>query len=156
MFFYKICFGTRVTTLCRYGTNSMPQCCGSGIRCVFECWIRDPGLKKNPEPGSRMEKNPDPGDEKSRFIFPRVWIQVFWLTSLKHFYAIRIGDLFDPGSGIRYKHLGSTTLMCPKWVPPVPVGYVMLKFGVTSIPYIFYYFYQAFGFRYKPFKNVPF
>jgi hypothetical protein len=29
------------------------QCCGSGIRCLFDPWIRDPGWVKS--------KDPDPG-----------------------------------------------------------------------------------------------
>jgi hypothetical protein len=28
------------------------QCCGSGIRCLFVTWIRDPGWVKNQDPGS--------------------------------------------------------------------------------------------------------
>jgi len=29
------------------------QCCGSGIRCLFNPWIRDPGWIKNQDPDPR-------------------------------------------------------------------------------------------------------
>jgi hypothetical protein len=37
--------------------------------------------------------------------------QFFGLKALKFFMRIRIRDLTDPGSGIRDKHPGSTTLL---------------------------------------------
>jgi hypothetical protein len=30
------------------------EACGSGIRCLFDPWIRDPGWVKNQDPGSGM------------------------------------------------------------------------------------------------------
>ncbi len=41
-----------------YGTCA--QCCGSGIRCLFDPWIRDPGWveSQHPDPGSGTN-NPD-------------------------------------------------------------------------------------------------
>jgi hypothetical protein len=29
----------------------LTKCCGSGIRCRFDPWIRDPGWVKNQDPG---------------------------------------------------------------------------------------------------------
>ncbi len=39
------------------GGQDSDQCCGSGIRCFFDPWIRDPGCEKSqvPDPGC----NPD-------------------------------------------------------------------------------------------------
>jgi hypothetical protein len=67
---------------------------GSGIRCLFDPWIRDPGWVKNQDPvrdgkksgsGSGMN-NPDHISESLETIFG--------LKILKFFYS-------DPGSGIR-------------------------------------------------------
>jgi hypothetical protein len=91
------------------------QCCGSGIRCLFDPWFRDPGWDKQPgsyykknfvkilklfdaEPGSGMEKvrNRDPGWNKFGSGMKKIWIRdMGW----KKF-----------GFGIRDKHPGSATL----------------------------------------------
>jgi hypothetical protein len=44
----------------RFFWLSIGQCCGSGIRCLFDPWIRDPGWVKSqdPDPGSGMN-NPN-------------------------------------------------------------------------------------------------
>jgi hypothetical protein len=80
------------------------QCCGSGsgIRCLFDPWIRDPGKVKNqdPDPGSgSMMNNPSHFSESGETIF--------WVKILKFFDA-------DPGwkkfgSGINFP--GSATLL---------------------------------------------
>jgi hypothetical protein len=67
------------------------KCCESGIQCIFDPWIQDPGWVKN--------QDPDPGCI-SRIIFLRAEKQFFGL--LKFFDAdpgSRIRNLFDPGSG---------------------------------------------------------
>jgi hypothetical protein len=43
------CFNQVLLYAKRYGT--LQQCCGSGIRCLFDPKIRDPGWGKNPNPG---------------------------------------------------------------------------------------------------------
>jgi hypothetical protein len=48
------------------------QCCGSGIRCLFDPWIRDPGWVKNQDSGSEMN-NPDHIYESLETIF---WIKI--------------------------------------------------------------------------------
>jgi hypothetical protein len=82
---------------------SCAQCCGSGIRCLLDPWIRDPGWVKS--------QDPDPG-WTNRIIFPRAWKPVFWVKILTFFDAylgsgmkkfgsgIRDGKKSDPGSGI--------------------------------------------------------
>jgi hypothetical protein len=78
---------------------------GSGIRCLFDPWIRDPGWAKHqdPDPGSETGmNNPDHISESLETIF--------WVKILKFFYAdpesgmekIQIRDQknSDPGSGI--------------------------------------------------------
>jgi hypothetical protein len=74
---------------------------GSGIRCLFDPWIRDPGCVKSqdldPGYGSGME-NPDHISESLETIF--------WVKILKFFDAdpesrIWDGKNLDPGSGIR-------------------------------------------------------
>ncbi len=83
------------------------QCCGSGTRCLFTPWIWDPGWVK-----IRI-RDPDPG-WTTQIIFPRAYKQFFGLKYL-NFLMRRSGsgirNLFDPGSGIRDKHPGSTTLL---------------------------------------------
>jgi hypothetical protein len=79
------------------------QCCGSGsgIRCLFDPWIRDPGWVNNqdPDPGSGSRLNiPDHFSESLETIF--------WVKILKFFDADADADpgsenLFDPGSRIR-------------------------------------------------------
>ncbi len=85
------------------------QCCGSGIRCLFDPWIRE-GRKSASGSGIRDEQ---PG---SYFLELRNHFFAFlgfkYLNSLMR---IRDGDSSDPGSGmekipIRDKHPGSATL----------------------------------------------
>jgi hypothetical protein len=72
------------------------QSCGSGIRCLFDPWIRDPAWAKNQDPGSGMNI-PD---------------HIFGFRALKKIFWVKKSD---PGSGmekiqIRDKHPGSATL----------------------------------------------
>ncbi len=67
------------------------QCCGSGIRCLFYPWIREPGWVKN--------QYPDPG-WTSRIIFPRAWKQFFGLKYVNSLMRMRIRESFDPGYGL--------------------------------------------------------
>jgi hypothetical protein len=58
------------------------QCCGSGIRCLFDPRIRNPTWVKNldPDPGSGSGmNNPDHISESLETIF--------WVKMLKFFYA---------------------------------------------------------------------
>jgi hypothetical protein len=73
------------------------QCCGSesGIRCLFDPWIRDPGRGKTGS-GSGMN-NPDYISESLQTNF--------WVKMLKSFDAdprsgIRDGKNSDPGTGM--------------------------------------------------------
>jgi hypothetical protein len=105
------------------------QCCvsGSGIRWIFDHWIRDPGRVK--------KQDPDPG-WRNRIIFPRAEKQFFWVKILKLFDAdhpirgpekIRI----QPGMEniwirIRDKHPGSAILMAdPCWNPDRDPGFLV-------------------------------
>jgi hypothetical protein len=65
------------------------QCCGSGIRCLFDPWIRDTGWVKNhdPDPGSGMN-NKDHICEHRKF---------FWFKILKFFDADPGWKNSDPG-----------------------------------------------------------
>jgi hypothetical protein len=98
------------------------QCCGSGsgIRCFFYPWIRDP------DPGSGMKKSKsrtrDP-ERTSKILFLRIMDQFFGLKILKFFDAdpdpgSGILSTLDPGSRmkrigsrIQDKHPGSATLV---------------------------------------------
>jgi hypothetical protein len=73
--------------------NSKKQCCGSGIRCIFDPWIWDPGWveSQHPDPGSGMN-NPDHIFQSLEIIF----LVFFRVTILKFFDA-------DPG----WKKVGS-------------------------------------------------
>ncbi len=73
------------------------QCCrsGSGIRCLFDPWIRDPG----------WVKNQDPGSGSGMIILDHIsesLERIFWVKN-SMWMLIRIQDLvfFNPGSGIR-------------------------------------------------------
>ncbi len=68
---------------------------GSGIRCLFYPWIRDPGWVKNqdPNPGSGSGiNNPDHISESLK--------NIFWVKILKSLMRIRDGKNSDPGSGM--------------------------------------------------------
>jgi hypothetical protein len=70
------------------------QCCGSGIRCLFDPWIWDPGWVKSqdPDPGSRI-RDEQPG---SYFLAdPGSGIRGW----KKFGFGIRDGKKSDPGSG---------------------------------------------------------
>ncbi len=64
------------------------QCCGSGsgIRCLFDPWIRD----------GRKVKIPDPG-WTTLIIFPRAWNSFLGLKYLNFLMRIRYGKNSDPG-----------------------------------------------------------
>jgi hypothetical protein len=76
------------------------HCCGSksGIRCLFDPWIRDPEWvkSKDPDPGSGSSgsgmNNPDHVSESLETIF--------WLKYLNSFMRIRDGKNSDPGTGM--------------------------------------------------------
>jgi hypothetical protein len=76
------------------------QCCrsGSGIRCLFDPWIRVPGWVKN--------QDPDPGWT----IFPRAWKHIFGLKYFNSLMRIRDPGWKKFGSGIWDKLPGSATL----------------------------------------------
>jgi hypothetical protein len=88
-------------TLLNFCNNSRVADLGSGIRCLFDPWIRDPGSEMN---------NPDHISESLETLF----------LGLKYFNSLmRIWDPgrknSDPGSGmekirVRDKHPGSATL----------------------------------------------
>ncbi len=63
---------------------------GSGIRCLFDPWIRDPGWLKSQDPDR------DPG-WTTRFIFPRALNPFFWLKYFNSSMRIRDGKNSDPG-----------------------------------------------------------
>jgi hypothetical protein len=69
----------------------------SGIRCLFDPWIRDPGWveSQHPDPGSGMN-NPDPIFLSLKNIF-FVFLGLKYLNSLMRI-GIRDGDSSDPGS----------------------------------------------------------
>jgi hypothetical protein len=72
------------------------QCCGSGIRCLFDLLIQDLGWVK--------KQDSDPG-WTTRIIFPRPEKPIFWVKNLKNLnYLMRIRDpgwkKFGSGSGI--------------------------------------------------------
>ncbi len=107
------------------------QCCesGSGIRCLFDPWIWDPGWVENqdPDPGSRSEMNNlDHISESLETIF---WVKMLnFLDAIpdgKIGFGIRVGKKSNPGSGMEKsdpesgmenffiwdKHPGSATLL---------------------------------------------
>ncbi len=110
-----ICKNVGLILVKRYPTYTHPlsrntifQCCGygSGIRCLFDRWIRDQGWAKN--------QDPDPG-WTTLTIFPRALNQFFGLKYLNSLKRIRDGKNSDSGSGmekirIRDKHPVSATL----------------------------------------------
>ncbi len=61
------------------------QCCGSGIRCLFDPWIRDPRWVKNQDPDS----GPD-----------RIFESLETICRVKILEQIRNPGWADPGSGI--------------------------------------------------------
>jgi hypothetical protein len=65
------------------------QCCGSGIRCLFNPWIRDGGKNQDPDPGGM--NNPDHISESLEIIF---WGLKYLKIFLKR---IRDGKNSDPG-----------------------------------------------------------
>jgi hypothetical protein len=71
-----------------YITLRYIQCCGSGIQCLFDPWIRDPGWVKNQDPdsGSGMN-NPDHISETLE--------TVFWVKILKFFNADPLQKKFE-------------------------------------------------------------
>jgi hypothetical protein len=83
------------------------QCCGSGIRCLFDRFIRDPECVKI----RIRDENPD--------HFSESLVTIFWVKIPKFFDADPGFGIFltlDPGwekfvSGIRHKHPGSATLI---------------------------------------------
>jgi hypothetical protein len=77
------------------------QCCrsGSGSRCLFDPWIRDPGWVKKSGSESGMN-NPD---HISESLETPCWVKIF-----KFFDADPGWKIF--GSGIQDKHPGSATL----------------------------------------------
>jgi hypothetical protein len=96
------------------GVGLLPfrQCCGSGsgIGCLFDPWIRDPGWEKV----SIRIQDQQPGSDflelRNHFL---LFLGLKYLNSLMR---IRDGDSSDPGwkkvgSGIRDKHPGSATLL---------------------------------------------
>ncbi len=92
-------------------TYSSSQCCGSGIRCLFDPWIRD----QDPYPGSGSRMNIPDHTSENLGIF---WVkntQILWCGS-----GSGIRNLFYPGSGIekictRDKHPGSARLLPPAY-----------------------------------------
>ncbi len=84
---------------------------GSGIRCLFDPWIRDPRWVKNqnPESGSRSRINiPDHISESSETIF---WVKnalILWCGSWSG-----IRNLLDPGSGVE-KFWSGTNILDPQ------------------------------------------
>jgi hypothetical protein len=98
------------------------QCCGSesGIRCLFDPWIRDPGWveSQHPDPGSGMNIE-QPGSyflELRNHFFS--FLRLKYLNSL-----IRIRDRGwkKVGSGIRDTHPGSATLTSTYNPAEIPV-----------------------------------
>ncbi len=95
---------------------AFPQCCGSGIRCLFDPWNRDPRWVK-----IRVRIR----DEQPGSYF-RDLETIFWVKILKFFDAdpgSGMGKIWirDPGWKIRieimdkqFKHPGSATLLFPK------------------------------------------
>jgi hypothetical protein len=76
---------------------------GSGIRCLFDPWIRDPGRveSQHPHPGFGIR------DEQPESYFLELTVETIFLffLGLKFFNAdtgsgIRDGDSSDPGSGM--------------------------------------------------------
>jgi hypothetical protein len=63
--------GTVVSSLGSSSKNSFFQCSGSGIRCLFDPWIRDPGWAKKSGSGSGMN-NLDHFSEELRKNFLRL------------------------------------------------------------------------------------
>ncbi len=106
------------------------QCCrsGSGIRCLFDPWIRDPGSRM----GRKSASGSGIRDEQPGSYFPELRNHFFVFLGLKYLNSlmrirdlgsrirdgdssypgsrIRDGKKLDPGSGIRDKHPGSATL----------------------------------------------
>ncbi len=70
------------------------QCCGSGIRCPFDPWIRDPGWVKKLGSGSRMN-NSDHISESLETIFC-VKIILWWGSGMEKIW-IWDGKNLDPG-----------------------------------------------------------
>jgi hypothetical protein len=100
---------------------------GSGIGCLFDPWIRDPGWEKV----SIRIRDEQPG---SYFLELRNnFFAFFWVKIVKFFDE-------DPGSGmeivrsgmeksrIRDKHPGSATLLV--WKKEIPIQYVLLNLPV--------------------------
>jgi hypothetical protein len=91
---------------------------GSGILCLFDPWIRDLGwVKSRSDPGSGSGMNiPDHISESLESIFRVKTLKFFDVDADPDPGS---GNLFDPGSGIRYmekirieeKHLGFTMLI---------------------------------------------
>jgi hypothetical protein len=102
------CYGSSL------GSNPDIQYCGSGIRCFFDSWIRDPGWvkKHDPDPGFGSGiNNPDHISESLETSF--------WVKILKFSDADPVsGNLLarDPGwkkfgSGVRDKRRRSATMV---------------------------------------------
>jgi hypothetical protein len=73
---------------------------GSGIRCLFDPWIRDPGWVKKSRsgPGIRIQDNiPDHISESLETIFGLNTVLIFFDADADP----GSGNLFDPGSGIQ-------------------------------------------------------
>jgi hypothetical protein len=80
------------------GAQTFFQCCGSGsgVRCLFDPWCRDPGsgMGKKSRSGSGMGNIPD-------HIFESLET-IFWIKILKFFdcgSGFGIGNLLEPRSG---------------------------------------------------------
>ncbi len=85
------------------------QCCGSGIGCLFDPWIRDPGWEKV----SIRIRDEQPGSYFTVYILETIFLLFSGLKNLNSLMRIRDEDSSDPGwkkSRIRDKHPGSATL----------------------------------------------
>jgi hypothetical protein len=89
------------------------QCCGSGIRCLFDLWIRDPEWVKN------KDKHEQPGsyfrEPRNIFLDKNSLMQIRDPRWKKFGSEFRDGKIYPGwenfGSGIRDNHPGSATLV---------------------------------------------
>ncbi len=92
------------------------QCCGSwsGIRCLFDSWIRDPGwveTRKSASGSGMRDEQPGPYFLELRNHFFLGFLGLKYSNSLMR---IRDPEWRQIGSGIEDKHPGSATLNSSK------------------------------------------
>jgi hypothetical protein len=91
-------FGSRIRNTVRALIQSVNQCCGSGsgIRCPFDPWIRDPESRM----GRKSASGSGIRDEQPGSYFLDLRNPFFLLKYLNSLMRIRDGDSSDPESGM--------------------------------------------------------